>query len=155
MGKRGPARTPKSQLAARGSWRAKERSEPAIEAGAPPAPGWFNDLRKSFWDYYCNELAKMNLLATCDLAHVAALCDACADHEEAAAIVAAEGAYFETDKGFMGKHPAFAAKQQARADMVRIAQQLGLSPSSRTTVTQCPTAKDDQSKASKFGIIGA
>src|SRR2546427_814379 len=122
----GPPRTPTAILAARGSWRAKTRSdEPKPPAERPSCPKWLRIEAKAEWRRQVKALEQMGLLAKCDRALLGVYCEAWADLVELSdllCVVPAEG----DDARRLARY------RHAAADrLLKTAQQFGFSPAAR------------------------
>ncbi|KKL45226.1 hypothetical protein LCGC14_2357790, partial [marine sediment metagenome] len=79
----------------------------------------------------------------------AAYCQTWARWHAAEAIIAKKGMTFETPNGYAQQRPEVAISQRAAALMTRLAQEFGLTPSSRTRI-EAPNADPDEDDFDEF-----
>lgn len=147
----GPARTPDSILKLRGSkwpkYRVGDKGTKATEhkAGMPTCPTWLTAEAKAEWKRIVPDLTESRVLSKADRATVAAYCQAWADYVEAHKSIVKDGATFVTPKGYIAKNPMVTIRNESRLAMLRYAQELGLTPASRSKVR----IKDDNGNQDK------
>jgi P27 family predicted phage terminase small subunit len=78
------------------------------------------------WHELLQELQLRNLLVTIDLGLFALFCEAWQSYSEACAEVETSGLYFETEKGYVGIHPAELVKDKAIKRIISIGDRLGI-----------------------------
>lgn len=144
---RGPARTPTAVLALHSSWRAKHRSktEPEPKLGIPTRPGHLTREARAEWGRVAKELSRMGVLAKIDRAVLAAYCQAWANYVEVFEEVETEGRTFTMETtGYVAKNPKVTILNEERLAMLRLAQELGLTPASRSRlVGDKPEGQDE------------
>ena len=150
MGQRGPKPTPSAILNARGSWRGKaNKAEPQPPAGVADAPAWLTPAARAVWAQLV-PLMPAGVLTRVDELSLARYCDSFVRWRQAAAALDDHGSTYEVD-GRNGKQhklrPEVAEYHALAAMLVRLEQEFGLTPSSRTRI-QVP---DDQGKAKDDG----
>ena len=134
MGKRGPAKTPTAVLKGRGSWRAKGRAdEPVAPGEKPTCPGWLPAEARREFRRVTKHLETMGILSVADRTMIAGYCLAWNEVREATEQIEDEGRVVLTAKG-MVKNPWVLIRENALAQLLRFAQQFGLSPASRANV---------------------
>lgn len=137
MGRRGPQPLSAEQLKLRGSWRWKQRAKEEAATAADddpgittPPPKWLSRRAKQIWRRTDGWLRHVR--ATGDEAVLAAFCQTYADYIEATELIQRDGAVIKSPKhGGLAKHPAVTIVNQCRTALVRLANELGLSPSGR------------------------
>lgn len=149
MGKRGPK--PKSNAARARDGNAGKRSNPAeptpapassstggpassTAAAAPDAPDYLGPIARAKWLELAPRLVALGLLTELDLDAFAVYCIAWQDVHEADAAIAKEGAYFTTEKGYVGVHPAVMARNRALDRLRKVGGDFGMTPASRSGV---------------------
>jgi P27 family predicted phage terminase small subunit len=149
MGKRGPAPTPSSILAARGSWRAKQNpDEPADDVVAPDPPKWLKGEGRTHWNYLVPILLTRRTISLADFGALVKLCQAWQDSLSARKAIEAMG-----DQPYQGHaidHPraVMAAADKAYRDL---AIQFGLTPSAKSRVNAASQDKKPEKKGRFFG----
>lgn len=136
MGARGPKPRSKAanKLAGNPGKRKPAQTSAHATSGPPQRPAWLSPVAAAEWDRVLPELE--DRLNQGDMAALAAYCESVADLQSAIAEIAAEGATFTTDKGYVGQHPAVAQKAAAMARIKIFAREFGLTPASRGNVPQ-------------------
>lgn len=137
----GPPRTPTPILKARGSWLAKTRDgEMSLPVEAPDCPDWLPAEAKAEWGRIVPQLVVAGVIATVDRALLMAYCEAVAEFVKMAKRIEKDGQFAKTKEredgsgGNVIQHPALAVRNRARATMLQLAQQFGLSPSARARI---------------------
>ena len=147
MGKRGRAPMPKEVLERRGSWKAKRiENHPQPPSGAPEMPGYLDELAKEVWSDLMDILNSMNLLTTADAGICARYCRLMSKYIAAEEFMQKNGEtdVVRNDAGRIqrvGKFPQVDMAIKYADQLLRIEQQLGLSPSARTSI-RLPKDKD-------------
>ena len=157
MGLRGKPPTPTPILKARGSrWANGREGEPVPPPGRPPCPVFLAGEAKREWHRTTKALDRMGILARCDVAVLASYCQAWAQFAELTAKLN------ETRPGVNGelvrtfgvgtKEWRFvaAAQRETVDQIIRLAGQLGLSPSARTRIRAADQTKDGGDSVSGF-----
>ena len=139
MGRRGPRPTPTAKLRLVGSpVEKRRRNVPTPKAEAPSAPSWLSAEAKAEWKRIVPQLESVGVLATIDRAIVTIYCESWAEFVQMRTAVAESGRTFQTANGYQQQHPNVGMMNNARAAVLRFAQELGLSPSARTRVAGLP-----------------
>ena len=135
MGKRGPQRTPTSELAKRGSWLAKtdERKNEidiAIPSAIPEPPAWLGGKAHDIWTELAAHLHSSGLLTNIDTHTLALFASRLAEYLELVEHVKAlEMGECKLD---ISTKDLLKARDAASTDTLRLAREFGLSPSSRS-----------------------
>lgn len=123
--------------------RREQSSEPIVPAGDIPAcPDWLHKYAKMEWEALAETLYAMNVLTQIDQTLLAAYCMAYARWRQAEEDLAemartdelTHGALLKTKEGNAVQNPLIGVANVARRDMLRLAVEFGLTPSSRTTI---------------------
>ena len=121
--------------------------EPRPERKAPACPKWLEPEAKKEWRRLAKKLEQLGVLTEADMSVFASYCQAYARWKAAEEIISSHGFISKTPSGYLQAIPHVAiAKEYARI-MNRCAEQLGLTPSSRSRLvageTGGATVKDD------------
>ncbi len=148
MGARGPARTPTPDLKFTGSsvLRKPGRSgelEPAPEIGHPDKPEWLSEVAGREWDAVVDSLVNSGTLAKHESGVLAMYCTAIEEYLELDAVV-------RDQPSILDNRLALSARSRARADVLRHAQELGLTPAARSRVQAIKTPGNPSGKARHF-----
>jgi P27 family predicted phage terminase small subunit len=100
----------------------------------PSCPPCLGDEARKEWRRLSNELASLGLLTGLDRNLLAAYCQAHALWVEAIASIGRYGTMVKSPNGFPMQSPYVAVANKQVDIMVRIAAELGMSPSSRTRI---------------------
>ena len=103
--------------------------EPQYESGVPACPKWLSKDAKAIWNTHGPELAKQGLLTVADEAVFATYCETYARYKKAAKGMEKEGLLRDGRKS-----PYVLIVETAAKQLVSIAAEFGLSPSSRSRV---------------------
>ena len=127
--------------------RAINQREPKPDKKAPPCPKWLDPEAKKEWRRLSKKLEQLGILTEADMSVFASYCQAYARWKAAEEIISSHGFISQTPSGYLQAIPHVAiAKGYARI-MNRCAEQLGLTPSSRSRLiageTGGNTVKDD------------
>lgn len=139
--------------------------EPLPPEDRPEAPGYLDGLALAEWDRLAEDLYGMGVLTVIDVSTFAAYCLAYGRWRKAeadldACIKAAlanpkdktsGGALAETSNGNLVQNPLVGIANVARRDMIRLAAEFGLSPSSRTLLEAGKRGEDDPIGRRYFG----
>jgi P27 family predicted phage terminase small subunit len=133
MGGRGPKRTPTSELAKRGSWRAKGRESEATPPNElPQCPNWLADIGRVKWQECIEILSKTKGLVTqLDGDFLALYCEAFEDFSDARDEIGRNGSTCKSLKGGQYQHPAVGRKNKAIERMRQFGALFGMSPGDR------------------------
>jgi P27 family predicted phage terminase small subunit len=109
-------------------------AEPRPAAKAPPCPACLGDEARKEWQRLAKELAALGLLTGLDRNLLAAYCQAHALWVEAVSSIGRYGTMVKSPNGFPMQSPYVAVANKQVDIMVRIAAELGMTPSSRTRI---------------------
>jgi P27 family predicted phage terminase small subunit len=109
-------------------------AEPRPAAKAPPCPACLGDEARKEWQRLSKELAALGLLTGLDRNLLAAYCQAHALWVEAVSSIGRYGTMVKSPNGFPMQSPYVAVANKQVDIMVRIAAELGMTPSSRTRI---------------------
>ena len=155
MGKRGPQKTPTDVLAQRGSWLAKRperQNEAKVEPTPiiPACPEWVSPAGREHWQSVAHEIHACGLMTRVDVQTVGMLCDALAEYVKLRDSEDNGERCVYTSTGDARRNPIWQAVRDARADVIRLIRECGMSPASRAgMVLVQPEAKKGEVK--KFG----
>ena len=136
MGKPGPAPLPSHLKLLRGTARPSRtnKSEPKPKAKAPRCPEWLSDEAKAEWRKTVKQLKAMGVLFESDQDLIAAYANALVNYRKATLMVDAEGLLIEGRRDGMVTNPAVRVQRDSAQLIRQLAQEFGLSPSSRTRI---------------------
>ena len=107
-------------------------------AGRPPEPpGWLTDAQRALWSAAI-ATAPAGVLTGLDQSVLAAWVVAIDTHRQAAEVIAREGLFVKSPSGYEQQHPAVAVMNKQTTLLLRAAEQLGFSPSSRQRIRVAP-----------------
>jgi P27 family predicted phage terminase small subunit len=144
MGQRGPKPTPTKVLALRGSWLAKTRpSEPQPAPALPSCPTWLDPKSAHLFRTLAKQLADLGIVAQIDRGTLARYCRLTTRWREMEAFIQEHGTTCELygmDKEgqtFLAQlklYPQVRVAQALAAELLRIENHFGLTPSARTAL---------------------
>jgi P27 family predicted phage terminase small subunit len=148
MGSRGPAPKPRALKKLQGNpgRRKLNDAEPTPDAALPACPAWLNTEAKREWKRVAATLHVAGLLTSVDMAVLAGYCQSYARWRKAELQVERQDQVVVSDKGGSYLNPWLIAAQIALKDMSKLASQLGMTPSARTTI-KVPLQKKEKSLA--------
>jgi P27 family predicted phage terminase small subunit len=118
-------------------------AEPRPAARTPPCPPCLGEEARKEWQRLSKELAALGLLTGLDRNLLAAYCQAHAMWTEAVASIARYGTMVKSPNGYPMQSPYVAVANKQVDIMVRIAAELGMTPSSRTRIRVGDRAPED------------
>ena len=110
---------------------------------APPPPKDMTAEAKAEWRRVMPVLVDRRALSPADMAAVERYCEATGDVKIARARIKLDGDYVENRLGELKRHPAFTTLRESAGEARRWAAELGLTPASRSRVTQGDADGDD------------
>ena len=141
MGKRGPAPTPTAMLKLRGSWRADiNENEPQPDAVAPEKPDELPAEAEAVWDRLISELELMHVLTRADGFALELLARTWGKWMEAERKIEEVGSVYPIKNPdgsikYLQQTPWVAMSRNYGAELNRLLQQFGLTPSARSRIT--------------------
>lgn len=117
--------------------------EPAPQLALPSVPPHLSDAAKVEWGRVCNEMYDLGIMTRLDRGVLAAYCQAYADWCLYSEQVEKFGSLAKGSKGQPIISPVVKLRNAARAEMVRFAAELGITPSARSRVSVVPPQKKD------------
>ena len=136
----GPLPTPTAILKQRGSWRAKTRSrEPKATPTLPPPPRHLNADERKEYRRVGRQLVGLRVMTAADRDILALFAIAVARVARAEEQIRTSGEVVKSGAGQPIQNPWLTISQKWAMLAERFAQQLGLSPASRTRIQAAPT----------------
>ena len=118
-------------------------AEPRPAARVPPCPACLGHEARKEWQRLARELGELGLLTGLDRGLLAAYCQAHALWVEAVSSIQRYGTMVKSPNGYPMQSPYVAVANKQVEIMVRIAAELGMTPSSRTRIRVGPKAPED------------
>jgi P27 family predicted phage terminase small subunit len=109
-------------------------AEPRPAPRVPPCPACLGDEARKEWQRLAKELGELGLLTGLDRGLLAAYCQAHALWVEAVSSIERYGTMVKSPNGYPMQSPYVAVANKQVDIMVRIAAELGMTPSSRTRI---------------------
>lgn len=136
VNKPGPAKAPNSLRLLRGDKNPDRfnANEPVPREGQLVPPDDVSDEVREVWESRLVELAAMNLAFPSDIDSWRAYCEAVVVHHKACRLLAQSPVLIQGLHGGLVKNPALSVQEHAALQLLRFAQQFGLTPSARATV---------------------
>lgn len=160
MGRAGPRKRSAKQAALRGTQQRKsagpkrrscsgadrrgpaDQAVPAIAAGGDP-PEWLGPVARAKWAELLGPLSRrLGLQKELDRDVLALYCDSWQQKHDADHTLERDGETFETEKGYIGVHPAVQKRRRAIDLIRRLGIEMGLTPASRRGL-DLATGEDD------------
>ena len=118
-------------------------SEPEPEVGRVTCPRWLMPEAKKEWKRIVGELSALGLLTQLDRAAFAGYCQSWARFLESEETLNKEGPLVISAKGAVSVHPSTWIAGSSLKQMLKFAQEFGLTPSSRGRISVAPKAPGD------------
>jgi P27 family predicted phage terminase small subunit len=116
---------------------------PVFNRGAPDPPDWLTTTARELWDRIAPGLDRLDLLKPEDYTSFVAYCETWSTYLEALEQVRAGGLIVSHSKtGMQHKNPAVSVLENAGTQLLRFAQQFGLTPSAEVALAR-PGKLDD------------
>jgi P27 family predicted phage terminase small subunit len=137
-------RTPTRTLEKRGSWRAKTRTgEPQPVGMMPACPDWLNEDAHAEWLRVVPQLEDMGIIGATDFTVLVGYCESWSQYKMAAEMLERTGPLHKPrNDGEVRRNPVVFILKDAREAMLKFARELGLSPSSRASVSSTGRGSD-------------
>lgn len=134
MGQRGPAKKPAAAKQRDKTYRADRDGGVNLPANIPPVPEWLGAEGREEWARRAPQLEKAGLLSEVDQVTFGIYCQAYEQLVRSLGeINGKHGGYTTfTDKGNIIQHPAVSIMHKARADLLKLGREFGMTPSSRS-----------------------
>lgn len=111
-----------------------------LEVSLPDPPAHLDRSAKALWKKLGETLLKMRMVTEADWLSLAALCADWSLYLECSKTLAEEGFYFTTNTGYKSLHPLVSVRNQSLDRALRVANQYGLTPTSRLRLKGNTTA---------------
>lgn len=140
MGDRGPRPTPSNLLKLRGSRLAdRNPDEPTPSRELPDAPDWLDDDAAAMWDWLRPRLAEMRVGREIDSNALGRYCHLWARWRRAEDFIKKHGEVYplKNDDGsvrYLQQYPQVSIAHKLAAQLSRLEQEFGLTPSARTNI---------------------
>lgn len=124
-------------------------NEPKPDTTAPKCPKWLEPEAKKEWKRLSIEMERIGILTKVDMAAFAAYCQAYARWQEAEKFITEHGTIVRTPSGYWQTVPQVSIAQTYMKIMEKLAEQFGLTPSSRSRIiagNQEGPAEDEMEK---------
>lgn len=155
MGQRGPRPKPTKLRLLHGE-RHSDRindDEPAPRPTSPRKPAGLSDEVAAVWDRVVHELEGMDLAYSADTDAIRCYCEAVVQHARASDVLARTPVLVQGIHGNMVRNPALQVQRDNAATIRAFAQELGLTPSARTSIRgkDAGSGRDDDNPFADFG----
>ena len=146
MAKPGPKKTPKRVLKLRGSWRADLAKDDETPVGRPECPAWVKGEAKKEWDWICDNLESMGILAVIDRTMLELYVTAYIEWRKACKDV--KKTTEKTKNGNTIQSPELSIRNKAWDRLKKVCAEFGMSPAARTGIAINPKqpAANDKSR---------
>lgn len=146
-------RTELKRLTGNPGGRALNDREPEPDGNRPKIPPHVEGEAALTWEWLCDELDRMGILSSGDVAIMTLYCDTWAEYQEARAKVQKYGSILFGKEGTPFNSPYLNQEAMFKKQLERYASELGLTPSSRSRVHASPKAKANE-KTKGFQVVG-
>lgn len=117
-------------------------SEPTPKRKAPACPKWLDADARKEWRRLAKQLEDLGVLTELDLGTFAAYCNAYSKWKQADEFLTQRGLFFMTPNGYPQQFPQVSIAQTYAKLMNRCAEQMGLTPASRSRIIAGAPQKD-------------
>lgn len=131
---RKPTPTAIKELEGNPGRRQLNKNEPKPDKKAPSCPKWLEPEAKKEWRRLAKKMEALGVLTEVDMAAFAGYCQAYARWKEAEEFISKHGTIVKTPSGYWQQVPQVSIAQQYLKTMNRLAEQFGLTPSSRSRI---------------------
>jgi len=133
---------PTAVLSARGSWRAKTRTEePQVPSGLPDKPA-MSEAAATEWDRITTILIGLGIITPIDGDALQIYCETFVTWKEAQAKVRELGSVIKAPSGYPIQNPYLSIANAAGAFCQKMLEQFGMTPASRSRVHKAPSPAD-------------
>lgn len=145
MGRRGPAPKPTATKRLEGNpgKRKLNQNEPKPRSRRPKMPDYFSQDQEAVWRRVTRELRAMQVMTSADADVITLLVEAIVERREAQVIVAKDGATIMSPNGYPTVHPLSGKVNKLGAQILRLLEQLGMTPASRSRIQTLDDKSDD------------
>lgn len=120
------------------------KGEPEPSGKMPACPGWLDADAAAEWERVVVELEQMGVVGALDYAVLVGYCQSFSQFKQAAEMLARTGPLHKPkEDGEIRRNPVVFILKDAREAMLKFARELGLSPSSRVSVSAAENDDDD------------
>ena len=135
---RGRRAEPAQAKVLKGNFRGDRHSHgPAVPLGIPKCPVWLPAAAKRYWKEIAPRLEQAGLISLLDGAAFAVHCDSLGKYEEVTRqLKTLEDMLDETPQGYQVQHALFTIRNKLWDQVLRSAQEFGLSPAARSKVKE-------------------
>ena len=147
MGQRGPAPKPTQLKVLQGTYRPDRANAGEVFPDAPcslDAPPLLEGAAEAKWNELAPMLSRNGLLTECDLDTLTLYCQTWARYVEAETKLETEGATTVAKSGYEQVSPWVTIAKNARADLLKLGDRLGLNPSARSRIHANPAEETDE-----------
>lgn len=125
--------------------------EPAPKKKAPACPKWLDAEARKEWRRLAKVLEEMGVLTQLDMGVFATYCNAYARWKEADEFISQHGTVIKTPSGYVQQLPQVSIAQTYAKLMNRCAEQMGLTPSSRSRIIAADNGDPDDEMEELLG----
>ena len=158
MGKRGPRKKPAKVHKQRGTFQPCRHAEPDVKpaAGIPEPPELLSEKAKKYWQSIGKQLHQAGLLADLDGIALWLLAESIELYVTASEEVSAGRLTCMGESGNEYQAPAVAIRNKAWAQVVKLCQEFGMTPSARTglNVESKPVEDEKLAQILGFKVLG-
>lgn len=135
---RGRRAEPAQSKVLKGNFRGDRHSHgPSVPIGIPKCPAWLPRGAKRYWKEIAPKLEQAGLISLLDGAAFAAHCDSFGKYEEVTRqLKTLDDLMDETPQGYQVQHALFTIRNKLWDQVLRSAQEFGLSPAARSKVKE-------------------
>ena len=131
-----------------------KETESAAVPGIPQRPELSDDIANEAWDILCEELSKMEVLATSDQMIMELFCETKSLWIAAKLALLSEGSVLEGAKGGSYVNPRANLETMYAKRLESYLSAMGLSPASRAGVSKVPRIDTKEGKSRFFKVVG-
>ena len=152
MTKPGPRKKPAPIHKARGTFKPSRHGGPALPVEIPDMPPDLPPTAQAVWKVIVRELEEAGIVSRIDRTALALLCESVWLYKEAMDDIHENGISSLTDKGNKIQNPAVGVRNKAWAQIVKLCQEFGMTPSARTGLHVSVTGDDEDEAADIIGF---
>ncbi|CAK7036931.1 MAG: hypothetical protein BACD_00149 [Bacteroides rodentium] len=148
---RKPTPTAVKKLEGNPGGRPLNENEPKPKKKAPACPKWLDGEARKEWKRLAKVLEEMGVLTQLDMGVFATYCNAYARWKEADEFISQHGTVIKTPSGYVQQLPQVSIAQTYAKLMNRCAEQMGLTPSSRSRIIAAETSDPEDEMEELLG----